>query len=448
MERDKRGYYARLDVPPTASASEIKAAYRHLVRQHHPDRGGSGSGQEIREINEAYHILGDPQKRASYDAESGEAQENRNDTLNNFNPLICRSCHKITAQPRYLIFRNVYSFLFFTTRVPVQGIFCAPCAKSVALKSTVITSLLGWWGIPWGPLLTLGNGFHNALGGRQDASQNDVLAWHNVNAFLQSNHIALAYGLAEKLLKSQNREIATAAAEITVLCRSNGFKPAGELKDPWGAVRSQAPLRLAILFFLPFVLSAFLVANHDPPPSRFEPEQREAASDYTSIDTAGGFELDQPSAPVIATPLATCATPPSNGTVLSGAENLVSEGHVLEIDNGSSGNAIVKVRDAVDGSTYASFYIEQGQSASIEGIKDGQYEFQVDTGNELDSECSFFAGDITGSEFPDPEYLAKEYFNVYSGEGYLYQSLQYTLYSIPGGNVRPVTTSADEFNSD
>jgi len=57
-------YYATLGVARTASADEIKRAFRKLASQHHPDKGGDT--KKFQEIQAAYETLGDEQKRASY----------------------------------------------------------------------------------------------------------------------------------------------------------------------------------------------------------------------------------------------------------------------------------------------------------------------------------------------------------------------------------------------
>jgi curved DNA-binding protein CbpA len=61
-------YYAILGVNPTATATDIKQAYRKLVRLHHPDINQQQQASRIKRINEAYTILSDPQKRAAYNA--------------------------------------------------------------------------------------------------------------------------------------------------------------------------------------------------------------------------------------------------------------------------------------------------------------------------------------------------------------------------------------------
>ncbi len=62
----KRDYYEVLGVSKSASADEIKKAFRRLAVQHHPDKEGGDEGK-FKEINEAYDVLKDAQKRQRYD---------------------------------------------------------------------------------------------------------------------------------------------------------------------------------------------------------------------------------------------------------------------------------------------------------------------------------------------------------------------------------------------
>jgi molecular chaperone DnaJ len=59
-------YYATLGLSKSASAEEIKKAYRKLAHQYHPDKG-QGNEEKFKEVSEAYQVLIDPNKRAQYD---------------------------------------------------------------------------------------------------------------------------------------------------------------------------------------------------------------------------------------------------------------------------------------------------------------------------------------------------------------------------------------------
>src|SRR6267154_5312109 len=64
-----RDYYETLGVPKTASEDEIRSAFRKLARKYHPDvaKDKKASEEKFKEINEAYEVLSDPEKRKKYD---------------------------------------------------------------------------------------------------------------------------------------------------------------------------------------------------------------------------------------------------------------------------------------------------------------------------------------------------------------------------------------------
>jgi curved DNA-binding protein len=66
---DVKDYYTTLGVPRSADEKEIKKAYRKLAQQYHPDKnpGDKSAEQRFKEINEAYTVLSDADKRAKYD---------------------------------------------------------------------------------------------------------------------------------------------------------------------------------------------------------------------------------------------------------------------------------------------------------------------------------------------------------------------------------------------
>ena len=64
-----RDYYETLGVSKTASEDEIKSAFRKLARKHHPDvaKDKKAAEEKFKQINEAYEVLSDPEKRQKYD---------------------------------------------------------------------------------------------------------------------------------------------------------------------------------------------------------------------------------------------------------------------------------------------------------------------------------------------------------------------------------------------
>jgi len=64
----KRDYYEVLELPRNATPEDIKKAFRRLALQYHPDRNkNDDAGERFKEINEAYQVLSDPQRKAAYD---------------------------------------------------------------------------------------------------------------------------------------------------------------------------------------------------------------------------------------------------------------------------------------------------------------------------------------------------------------------------------------------
>ena len=71
MASEFKDYYAALGVSKTATPDEVKAAYRRLAREHHPDlhpeKGKAAAAEKFKVINEAYEVLSDPDKKSKYD---------------------------------------------------------------------------------------------------------------------------------------------------------------------------------------------------------------------------------------------------------------------------------------------------------------------------------------------------------------------------------------------
>ena len=70
-------HYEVLGIPRTATPSEIKSAYRQKAKQHHPDLGGSE--EEVKKVNLAWEILGDPATKQNYDLQQAPSGQPRSD---------------------------------------------------------------------------------------------------------------------------------------------------------------------------------------------------------------------------------------------------------------------------------------------------------------------------------------------------------------------------------
>ena len=88
MRVDYKDYYQILGVDRKAGDADIKKAYRNLAKKYHPDKnpGDKTSEQKFKEINEAYEVLKDPEKRSRYDQlGSSYSQWQQNGAPGNFN---------------------------------------------------------------------------------------------------------------------------------------------------------------------------------------------------------------------------------------------------------------------------------------------------------------------------------------------------------------------------
>mgnify|MGYP003942040813 CR=1 FL=1 len=134
-----RDYYEILGVSQNASNDEIRAAFRKLARQYHPDvaKDKKTAEQKFKEINEAYEVLGDPAKRKKYDelgpnwkrivSVKDRMRENTEIYVNtNGDSKTVRGLVVICAEPRELTLVNLVGPIDIDKLASLEGEFGIP----------------------------------------------------------------------------------------------------------------------------------------------------------------------------------------------------------------------------------------------------------------------------------------------------------------------------------
>lgn len=434
---DPEGYYAVLGVGHLADTAEIKAAYRYKAKILHPDYNpADDAADDFLKLSEAWFILRDPKRRAAYDQRARLPVPVRTIDPNDPEPepLCCSRCGKVTAQPRYIVFHRVKSFLLRTRSSVVQGIFCRDCADRTAIRVSTLTWLLGWWSLK-GPLVSIRALLANLRGGDRPREDNLRVLLHQSRAFRARGETDIACALARQAgafaRSDQDRErVRQVEAEAGVSER--------KLKSRWerGGYASwvQALPLFAVIAALgvagsvaalhPYtdqVGAAIIVhpaqageVRHvavemlkvrqgpggDQPVlallDRFATVQVvDVRGDWARILTASGLTGYVPSRFLFGGPGGVekrrwCAQqrgePPENGDVLmrrSGGE------HRLDVSNESSDDVVVRLKTP-NGRTVLSFFVGADSQATIDGIPDGTFRAVFATGDNYSRACGIY----------------------------------------------------------
>ena len=202
-------YYLILGVPKTASAAEIKSAYRQLVKKWHPDVNSTKEATtKSQEFNDAYSVLGSPERKALYDSGNYAAAVDpaTQATEADIVPIKCDGCGAISAQPRFVQFGRVISIVIASYKSKPSGVFCVSCASKRLFFNTFITGSVGWLGI-WGFFWSFEAILINVCGGNRIPSINAFVLAKQAAYFMRHGETGIARSLAEDSLKYFKRSV-------------------------------------------------------------------------------------------------------------------------------------------------------------------------------------------------------------------------------------------------
>lgn len=423
MMQDPLGYYSCLGVQPNAPAAVIRAAYRALAQEYHPDRNKAADAtRKFQELQRAYEVLSDPVERANYDASATSRAEQappsdagpsgataQNEASSAYEPIRCVRCNSISAIPRYRVFYTVVGYVIGATRTPSQGAYCKRCEAVVGLRCTGITMILGWWSLH-GFIWSLDAVLRNIFWARQYLEQTARLLAHQTGYFLATGNQQLAYAVAlealetsiqarqtspatrrrEKLGYGESDPITENIEHLTSFIRrgkENGF--AGPpLKESLGfhspAFRLQAGLLAAVIA----VLSGWVWVDHEQS-VRAEQQRLEAAGMARARAEAIARSREQALAALLQ-PL-----PPNGWSEGGGYRNHPG----LKVIAPSSANAIVKLTVPGSQETVATLFVRAGQSAETT-VPPGTYEVKIASGQQWYGDEVRFGPDTSYSKVP------------------------------------------------
>lgn len=288
---DYEGHYKILDVLPTASADEIKRAYRQLARSLHPDSNpGKDTTAAFQRLTAAYEVLKDPEKRREYDAEgvrrseaaraasqakarsanTGSTRRSAGSTTTKTKPStpwsqpyvpprsevglqLCAECGCLSAQLRVTFFQRVQGLGIQVKRTRDGGVYCPSCAMKIGLRKNILNWLTGCWGLPFGPPRTLEASFVNMTGGEKPLTDNVNLLFQQAVGFFHAGHSKIALGIIEDALRmAPNLDMRDRLIQLRESMGQKGRGP--RLRNEWRVIDKPIFWGQALAIFLLFYM--------------------------------------------------------------------------------------------------------------------------------------------------------------------------------------------------
>jgi hypothetical protein len=445
MPIDPKGYYAILGVAVSASAAEIKHAFRHRAIALHPDTSKAPNAVEMFvRLKEAYETLSNRSRRAAYDiwqtSDDDEEDEETPTAEAETEPMQCSVCSKVTAQPRYVIFPRVRSYIFGSSRTSAQGIFCSECATKEALRASATTWLLGWWAVPFGPFYTVHALVRNLLGGIKPRDINARIAAHQAWHFVSVNQMELARAVATDALRLANaktREAAELKASVLRVLDLTADRPTRRLRDSWPLfgvpfVVQAAPMVAVLMVAAHFVFEAVSVPSAAPDPvartatTLPKPPPRAPANEPTP---------GPPTPRYVRPPIADNGVPwPTVSAYIPGYPRRFTEGRSsLQVDNSKNdADMFVKIFKAATTPRVLAraFFVQAGGQFKVESLESGEYDLRY---RNLRTGAHARLAPLDFKEIP-------------AGDSVKVTTMRVTLYEIADGTLRVQPIPDEDFD--
>lgn len=452
--KDLQDFYSILGVSPTATAAEIKVAYRSKAMDLHPDRNPSrDTTAEFQALQAAYGVLSDESLRQQYDANSAiplSAMNNFEDSHEPLAPIFCSKCSAVSAQPRYKVFYSVYGYIFGAHKKPHQGIFCSKCEVKEGLKASAVTIVAGWWSVA-GFFWTAQVLIQNLVGGRF-YEQNARLQGYQAMYFAQQGALELAKAVAIEAIKlakkasagnasrsSFKRKLGHATSDPLQPLRESltsliNAMPAdvkiGELKNTRVVFNKRFAYQSLLLLTVGSLFSSALYLQNEQVRGTEKIRLQQQGIDSAraaAIVAQEKEELKRSELPL-----------PVNGIFSMTGRRGPQQTHAapFKVTNSPDANTLLKLIRLSDGVEVMSIFIRAGQTVEVE-VPIGSYKAKIASGQTWYGESIRFG--------PDTGYATLDTVLDFYIEGAQVLGNELRLTQVEGGNLRKVSLSASDF---
>jgi TPR repeat protein len=174
-------FYQILEVSEKSTNTEIKEAYRRLCKQFHPDINKTEAAtKRMQEINGAYAVLSNEEKRTEYDKllelrrNNVQQPQSHGGEASSHEPC-CEKCGVQDATLRVAVFTWIISIVILSFKRHWAKVLCSKCRIKYGLLFDLQVATMGWWAFPWGFFWTIEALANNSAGGKQPEPHNALL---------------------------------------------------------------------------------------------------------------------------------------------------------------------------------------------------------------------------------------------------------------------------------